>query len=312
MDRQLSLPKIPRLNKITMTDFKIPLAYIDLVDKKHIYPTSASHHIDYFCPGCYSIVRKRDSTLGNPHFYHINSDKKCSLESVRHKLYKRVILQHKKFLTPNNELLIFDKVEEEKNLLDFRPDIIGYIGKKMYIIEIVNTSAISDSKYNKIKKSNTDCFNILAVHENYLDIISHVLDETNYKKLIYNNQIQELEELKEYLKNAIAKYEIEIEELKESKENAIAEYKIEIEELKENLENEIAEYKNVKIPAIQDVNKLVSEKFKEIIESNFAMNFSCICSNGWHLYRNPYYDDFVIFFNPEKKRMTLKFNKYLL
>jgi hypothetical protein len=263
-----------------MKDFKVPMAYMDLIDKKHIYPADANIHLNYYCPGCSGIVRKRDSILGNAHFYHLNQDKRCSLESIKHKLYKKVILQYKKFLTPTNELLVFDKVEEEKNLLDFRPDIIGYVGKTMYIIEVVNTSDIVDYKLSKIKNSNTNCFSIYAIQENYLDIISHVLDETNYKRLIYNNQIHELDELKKELQSKIDFYDKE------------ADF-----------------YYNIKLPQIEKNESIINKEVKDIFNKYKFFYYEKQCKNGCYLFTHKYYRDIVLFYDFEEKKINLVYNK---
>jgi len=258
-------------------EFKVPLAYIDLASKEIIYPDHAEQGIDYYCPGCNDIVRRRESTWNNLHFYHLNLDKKCNLESVRHKLYKKAFLETKQFLTPCGTLLNFDKVEEEKNLHDFRPDIIGYIDNKKYIIEVVKTSDISESKLIKIKKANVVCFSINAVYDNYHAITNHIINTTYYKRSIYTSQIKELDRLENILKQKIEYYESFV------------------------------------MPAIHKnealIRERVNERVKYIIEHNYAMSYRKTCTNGWQLFTTPYNSKFVVFFNPEKQTMTFKLNR---
>lgn len=258
---------------MTLKTLLIPIAYDNLITQNFIDPHLAISQTDYYCPGCYGKVRLRDGAKKIKHFYHLNEDKKCSLESIKHKLYKKAIVETKRFLTPCNTLLIFDKVEEEKNIFDYRPDIIGYIDDKQYIIEVVNTSDITYEKLLKIKKSKTVCFSIDTVYENYNVILRHITEFTAYKKPIYTNQIKELDKLK-------IQYQQEIKYLQD-----------------------------IKIPAIEKNDELIKLKVKEIIERNFVMEFTKVCTNGWHLYRNQYREDLVMFQNPETKRITLKINK---
>jgi hypothetical protein len=258
-------------------EFKVPLAYIDLVSKEIIYPDGAEQGIDYYCPGCNTIVRRRESTWNNLHFYHLNLEKRCSLESIRHKLYKKAIIETKQFLTPCGTLLNFDKVEEEKNLHDFRPDVIGDISNKKYIIEVIKTSDISESKLIKIKKSNTVCFSIDAIYDDYNEIINHVTKDKDFKQAVYTSQIKELDRLK-YI-----------------------------------LEQKIKYYESFVLPSIKEnearIIKTVDQRIKSIIENNYAMEYKKTCSNGWELYANSYNAKFVVFFNPEKQIMTFKLNR---
>lgn len=253
-------------------DLKVPIAYIDLISKQIIEPQKSTEKTDYFCPGCSNIVRLRESILHNLHFYHL-VDSNCSYESILHKLYKKVIYESKKFMAPDGTLIIFDRVELEKNIFNYRPDVIGYIENEAYLIEVIKTNGVSETKLNKIKQSNMPCFSINCVYDKYNDIVNHVVESKYHKEFIYTSQIEELD--------------IEIEQYKTEKEY----------------------YENVKVPAIENINELLNQKFKQIVQNNFAMNFKTVCSNGSHLYTNPYFYDFVIFFNPEKKIMTLKFNK---
>lgn len=260
---------------MTLKTLLIPIAYDNLITQNFIDPNLAISQTDYYCPGCYSKVRLRDGAKKIKHFYHVNEDKKCSLESIKHKLYKKAIVETRRFLTPCNTLLIFDKVEEEKNIFDYRPDIIGYIEDKQYIIEVVNTSHITDEKLLKIKKSNTICFSIDTVFEDYDRILYHVTKDIGFKKPINTSQIKELDKLK-------IRYEEEIKNLQD-----------------------------IKIPAIEKNNELVNKKFEEMVKRNFIMQFKKVCTNGWHLYTNPYNQDFVIFHNIDSGKITLKLNKKL-
>jgi hypothetical protein len=254
-------------------EFKVPLAYIDLASKLIIYPDDAEQGIDYYCPGCNDIVRRRESTWNNLHFYHLNLDKKCNLESVRHKLYKKALLETMQFLTPCGTLLNFDKVEEEKNLHDFRPDIIGYIDNKKYIIEVVKTSDISESKLIKIKKANVVCFSINAVYDNYHDIINHIYNTTYYKRSIYTSQIKELDRLENILKQKIEYYESFV------------------------------------MPAIDKNEDIINKRVKDIISKNIQLYYKKDCINGSHLYVSNYNSKLVAFFNPEKQTITFKINQ---
>jgi hypothetical protein len=251
----------------------IPIAYDNLIDKNLIDTDKASSKIDYYCIGCNDILRLRSGEKKIHHFYHLNQDRRCSLESIKHKLYKKAIIENKQFLTPCGKLLIFDKVEEEKNIFDYRPDIIGYINNKMYIIEIVNTSDITESKLLKIKKSNTVCFSIYSYCNNYQEIIDHIIHKTEFKKYIYTNQIKELDKLKN------------------------------------SLEKEIKYYQEITQPDWRKFNNEVNEKFMDLIKRNCVMNYVKTCSNGSHYYRNEYNNDFVIFLDLKKGKLKILINK---
>lgn len=254
-----------------MKDFKLPVAYNNLEEPTLVLPKEAFAKVDYYCPNCFSVVRLRESVLNNLHFFHLNIKGKCSLESLKHKLYKDFILGNKKFLTPDGNLLEFDYVEIEKKFYDIIPDIIGYIGNDVYLIEIVNKSNISEIKYEKIKKSNSICYKVYTNYDTPDLIYWHLFESTIYKEIVYNKQIKELEEK-----------EKELEEKEKELEDLIKEYYKKFEQIENNF-----------------INKF-----------NYKLNFSFKkkCNNGYDWYLS--YDRTIsVFIHPETLHLNIKIKK---
>lgn len=170
-------------------NFKVPYA----IDKNNniIKIKNAIPKEIYYC-NCGSELVVKNGEIYSKHFSHKNSGG-CTQESWVHKEFKNILFKNKKLLYYDNilnkdVLLEFDKVILEKNINDFRPDAIGLIGNKEYIIEFRYTHKVDVKKTNKIKLSNLFAIEIYTYSFDYeTDNISHLLENTIRNKKVINN-----------------------------------------------------------------------------------------------------------------------------
>lgn len=253
-----------------MKSFKIPFAYDNgvIVDKD-----SAEKGKIYKC-NCGADVKLRGGEIVKDHFYHINENITCSLESAIHKAYKDVFFKSKKLRLPfevnGTEYLTFESIELEKKIDDYIPDAIGYINGKMYLVEFAKTSYIGERKENKIKKSNLFCIEIDIVKniKTINDIKNHLENECYYKHIINIPEYIEATNLRD-------KYEADIIKLKLYYNNKINELNKTIDELNKELTlldiklNEFKSFKNLK---------------KELNSNNFSLFYKLTCKNNAVMY----------------------------
>lgn len=173
-----------------MTTNKIPFA---LQEGRLIDVTQADKKIDYSCPDCSSVLRKRGGDIVTDHFYHFTPSE-CTGESVIHKAYKQALLECKKLCYRDYQgsirILKFDKVELEKgfNGGSIIVDAVGYIDKEMYFIEFANTHYIDERKRKKIEKSNIFCIEINIPRDiKTFDKIKHFLSDNAYNRKVIHN-----------------------------------------------------------------------------------------------------------------------------
>ena len=171
-----------------MTTNKIPFA---LMDGRLIDVTQADKKIDYSCPDCNAVLRKRGGNIVTDHFYHYTPSD-CSGESVIHKAYKQAILECKELCYRDYKgdikTLKFDRVELEKgfNSGSLIIDAVGYIDKEMYFIEFANTHYIDARKKKKIQAANIFCIEI-STNKNYKyfdEIIDYLMNDLPFKNVI--------------------------------------------------------------------------------------------------------------------------------
>lgn len=200
-----------------MDNFKVPFAYDEhgnIVDTK-----SAIKGNVYTC-NCEGEVKLRGGEVVSNHFYHIG-ESKCSYESAIHKAYKDVFQKVKSIKLPykinGKDFLKFDKVEVEKQIDNYIPDAIGYIGSDMYLIEFAKTSYIGERKLKKIKKSNLLCIEVdIILNVKSIDHIkSHLLNDKMYKHIIHIPQYKEMAEMRENFKRAYRDLQAENRQLRE-------------------------------------------------------------------------------------------------
>ena len=194
-----------------MDKFKVPFAYDEFGDIVDIQ--SAIKGSVYTC-NCGGEVKLRGGNIVSDHFYHI-SESKCSYESAIHKAYKDVFQKVKGIKLPykvnGQDFLKFDKVEVEKQIDNYIPDAIGYIGCDMYLIEFAKTSYIGERKLKKIKKSNLLCIEVdIIVNVKSIDHIKdHLVKDRMYKHIIHIPEYKEMAEMRENFKKAYRKLESE-------------------------------------------------------------------------------------------------------
>jgi len=145
----------------------------------------------YYC-NCGSELIVKNGNIYLKHFAHKNSEN-CTPESWIHKEFKNTLFKNKKLLYYDNVLnkdvlLEFDEVILEKNINDFRPDAIGIIGNKEYIIEFRYTHKVDVKKTNKIKLSNLFAIEIYTYFFDYeTDNVSFLLENTIRNKKVIND-----------------------------------------------------------------------------------------------------------------------------
>lgn len=186
-----------------MKEMKVPFAYLDgtLVDIQ-----TAKKKVPYKC-SCGSEVRLRGGDHVSDHFYHTDNSN-CSYESAIHKAYKERFQKLKKIKLPykinGKYVLEFDRVDLEKQIDDYIPDAIGYIGDTRYLIEFAKSSYIKERKKRKIKKTNLFCIEVdlTKTITSIKQIDDHIIKEGWYKHIIHIPEYWEMTELREKFKKA--------------------------------------------------------------------------------------------------------------
>lgn len=243
-----------------MKTFKIPFAF-DKEGKLFDIQT-AKKGVVYYC-NCGAELKIRGGDIMSDHFYH-TSESVCSLESSIHKAYKSVFSSIKSIKLPyainGVNILTFDSVVLEKQIDDFIPDAIGYIGDDQYLIEFAKTSFIGDRKKEKIKKSNLFCIEISIIKTvtSMSDIENHLLNNKYYKDVIHIPEYQEMKELREKFKFEYLKLQ--------------AKHRDEIKELYDKLHE-----KNNEIEDLKD---------KEYLFKDFSLFYKADCKNGAKMYKH--------------------------
>lgn len=272
-----------------MKSFKIPFAYDNgvIVDKD-----SAIKGKVYKC-NCGADVKLRGGEIVKDHFYHINENITCSLESAIHKAYKDVFFESKKLRLPfelnGTEYLTFESIELEKKIDDYIPDAIGYINGKMYLVEFAKSSYIGERKENKIKKSNLFCIEIDIVKHitSIQEIKNHLENESFYKHVINIPEYEELKKIKEEFINEKMKirhkYEIKIKEL----ENKIYE-----------LENKL------------NNNEIVNYLKEDLDTNNFCLFYKLTCKNDALMFERRT-DNYKLIAFTKNNRIDLKLQNVL-
>lgn len=251
-----------------MTTNKIPFA---IREGRLIDVTQADKKIDYSCPDCSSVLRKRGGDIVTDHFYHYTPSE-CTGESVIHKAYKQALLECKKLCYRDYQgsirILKFDKVELEKgfNGGSIIVDAVGYINNIMYFIEFANTHFIDKRKKKKIEKSNIFCIEIIIPRDiKTFDKIKNFLSDNAYNRSVIHNPksatiISENAELKKQIKS----YRDDISELKAT----IKKYKFDLKELNKSYDESEAEldYYQRRVDYEIKRNKGVNEQNKNLKE----------------------------------------------
>jgi hypothetical protein len=144
------------------------------------------------CPGCKSPLRANQGKKKAPYFSHQpGADCTAGFETSIHLAAKQIFEEEKQVRLPG--LTIFDRmvdaegflnietldviesdttysldrVEVEKSINDFRPDLIGYVNGTPLIIEVAVTHFVDDEKAEKIKKADISAIEIDLSHLPY-------------------------------------------------------------------------------------------------------------------------------------------------
>ena len=263
-----------------MKTFKIPFALDgnnDVVDIRRAIKTET-----YKCT-CGSDVKMRGGEKVSNHFYHL-VDKECSLESSIHKAYKFILQKVKAIKLPyvvdGVDTLVFDRVELEKQIGDFIPDAIGYIGETKYLIEFAKTSYIGERKENKIKKCNLFCIEIPIMTEYvcFEQIENHLLNETYYKEIINIPEYEDVKILRAKFANEYRKLLHENMELKSEIEQ----------QKKKSKDKRILSEMLAEAKSLQEKEEILNESHQTIINDLLNVGFSLYhktdCSNGAKMY----------------------------
>lgn len=160
------------------SDTKIPFAL------KHdllvgVEEVSSGLACDCVCPCCFGRLQARKGAKNAHHFSHDPSadERECrnAFETSIHLMAKQILLEGKTILLPALELkesgndlsgkahvvseLIcemvdqqFERVDVERTISDFRPDVIGFIDDLPVLIEIAVTHFVDSGKRKKIRK----------------------------------------------------------------------------------------------------------------------------------------------------------------
>ncbi len=173
------------------------------------------------CPSCEAPLIAVNR-IGNKRINHFKHQSKTgcnnSYETALHYLAKEIIQETKQLIVPDvyydlsslaqsyyntyqksdrrvkKSILRFDKVELEKNLSSFRPDLKCYIGNKVLLIEIAVTHFIDEYKRGKVLKNQTPLLEIdLSEFEREIhkEKLTEILNGAiNNMKWIHNPKIE--------------------------------------------------------------------------------------------------------------------------
>lgn len=133
-----------------------------LTHVSHTKPNS-----QYVCSVCRSQVFAVRGKRKAHHFRHkAGTPKHGSLinETEVHKFAKLYIKDAGHLKSPNGALLIFDRVELEKEIGGLRIDAVGYVGNKGYFIEVCVNNPVGRSKLEKLRQLNIDVIEIHLEH----------------------------------------------------------------------------------------------------------------------------------------------------
>jgi len=134
---------------------------------------------DCICPRCFGRLQARKGDKNTHHFSHDPSadEREClnAFETSIHLMAKQILLEEKLIRLPSLELKesgndlsgkthveselvcekvsqLFERVDVEKKLSDFRPDVTGFVGDLPVVIEIAVTHFVDPEKRKKIQK----------------------------------------------------------------------------------------------------------------------------------------------------------------
>lgn len=145
----------------------------------HISEVEKGLACDCFCPQCDSRLIARKGKMKQHHFAHYKSeDCNHAIESALHLMAKEVLQEVNSLTLPDldyeerkpwntylhllQEKFVFeyDKVTIEKNVGDFRPDLILHKGDEKLMVEIFVTHRIDEDKQKKIEQLKLNCIEI--------------------------------------------------------------------------------------------------------------------------------------------------------
>jgi hypothetical protein len=241
------------------------------MEGKLIDVTQADKKIDYSCPDCSSVLRKRGGDIVTDHFYHFTPSE-CTGESVIHKAYKQALLECKELCyrdyMGNLKCLQFDRVELEKgfNGGSIIVDAVGYINNIMHFIEFANTHYIDERKRKKIEKSDIFCIEITIPNDiKTFDRIKTFLTHSGYnRKVIHNPLTKNLKADYDELKKKIVILNENIEHLKDvirTKNKEIRDLNNELKYLDKYVKKQDKELDELEFHLIDD--RLRNKKIKE-------------------------------------------------
>lgn len=260
-------------------NFKVPYG-IDS-NKNIVKIAKANPKQIYYC-NCGSELIVKNGNIYSKHFAHKNSEN-CTPESWIHKEFKNTLFKNKKLLYYDNVLnkdvlLEFDEVILEKNINDFRPDAIGIIGNKEYIIEFRYTHKVDVKKTNKIKLSNLFAIEIYTYFFDYeTDNVSFLLENTIRNKKVINDPFIDVNKVIEKYKENFNKH---LQNISNKKDAETISLKMQIANLEKELRKEkLKQIKYKRYGKIFDeLNKDKEIKFKYVLEH----------PTGYHLFDNEY------------------------
>lgn len=136
-----------------------------------------------FCSECKGALIARHGNVKAHHFAHEsgNDSIKCS-QTALHLLAKEIITEEKRipaFVNGTIDFINVEKLEQEKNLGDIKPDLYTEINGKPIAVEIYVSHPVDDAKFLKIQNHKLTTFEI-----NLSELIFETKDEV--KKAIYD------------------------------------------------------------------------------------------------------------------------------
>lgn len=162
------------------------------------------------CSACGHPLQARKGPKVRPYFAH-DKGSECSVETVIHNMAKKIIMDTGEIYIPATtceilnyvyydmpgQVISLSDVQEEYDMSNIRPDIIGYYNGKPLLIEVYVTHKIDDDKVLKIKDKGIAAIEINLSNIGYdtdLDKLKNlVLYETSNREWINNERLNELQ-----------------------------------------------------------------------------------------------------------------------
>lgn len=177
----------------------------------HISEVARGKDCNCVCPFCRQTLIAKKGDKKTEHFSHSNENDKCdcSYESILHLGAKKILLEKKRLYCPEvilkfedkeweinkDQVVKFDRVVDEEQFKNIRPDILAYKQNKPLIVEICVTHPVDPDKISIIKENGISAIEIyLQNNLEYIDweeFSESVINKAR-RTWLYNRKISDI------------------------------------------------------------------------------------------------------------------------